>query len=263
MKKYLYIFKTELMSNLQYAFDILIGFISYCIMIFIFLNLWQYVYSDPNELINGYSMNQMIWYVIITEILWMSLGGRKLCKKICDDVRSGNIAYNINKPYNYVEYSLSNHLGLVTIRFILVTILGMILGLLFLHSIPVQSIVQVIAVIISCFFATVINILLITSLGLISFFIEDANPFYWIYSKMILVVGTLFPIEFFPQVLQPIIKYSPIYVVSYGPAKLFVDFSIDSFIGIIIAQIIYIIIGFSICHLIYNKGVRKLNVNGG
>ena len=263
MKKYIYIFKTELMTNLQYAFDILIGFVSYCIMIFIFLNLWHYIYSDPKELINGYNMNQMIWYVIITEILWMSLGGRKLCKKICEDVRSGNIAYNINKPYNYVEYSLSNHLGLVTVRFILVGILGMVLGLVFLHSTPIQSIFQVIAVIVSCFLATVINILLITSLGLISFFIEDANPFYWIYSKMILVIGTLFPIEFFPQVLQPIIKYSPIYVVSYGPAKLFVDFSLDGFIGIIIAQIIYLIIGFSVCHLIYNKGVRKLNVNGG
>ena len=263
MRKYLYIFKTEVMTNLQYAFDILIGFVSYCIMIFIFLNLWHYIYSDPKELINGYNMNQMIWYVIITEILWMSLGGRKLCKKICEDVRSGNIAYNINKPYNYVEYSLSNHLGLVTVRFILVGILGMVLGLVFLHSTPIQSIFQVIAVIVSCFLATVINILLITSLGLISFFIEDANPFYWIYSKMILVIGTLFPIEFFPQVLQPIIKYSPIYVVSYGPAKLFVDFSLDGFIGIIIAQIIYLIIGFSVCHLIYNKGVRKLNVNGG
>ena len=34
----------------------------------------------PNELINGYSMHQMVWYVIITEILWMTLGGRKLCK---------------------------------------------------------------------------------------------------------------------------------------------------------------------------------------
>lgn len=263
MRKYLYIFKTEVMTNLQYAFDILIGFVSYCIMIFIFLNLWRYIYSDPKELINGYNMNQMIWYVIITEILWMSLGGRKLCKKICEDVRSGNIAYNINKPYNYVEYSLSNHLGLVTVRFILVGILGMVLGLVFLHSTPIQSIFQVIAVIVSCFLATVINILLITSLGLISFFIEDANPFYWIYSKMILVIGTLFPIEFFPQVLQPIIKYSPIYVVSYGPAKLFVDFNLDGFIGIIIAQIIYLIIGFSVCHLIYNKGVRKLNVNGG
>ena len=171
MKKYLYIYKSELMSNLQYAFDILIGFVSYCIMIFIFLNLWKYIYSNPNELINGYNMNQMIWYVIITEILWMSLGGRKLCKKICDDVRSGNIAYNINKPYNYVEYSLSNQLGLVTVRFILVGILGMLLGFIFLHTIPIISIFQVLAVLISCVFATIINILLITSLGLISFFI--------------------------------------------------------------------------------------------
>ena len=263
MRKYIYIFKTELMTNLQYAFDILIGFISYCILIFIFLNLWQYIYSDPNELINGYSMNQMIWYVIVTEILWMSLGGRKLCKKICDDVRSGNIAYNINKPYNYVEYSLANHLGLVAVRFILVGILGITLGLIFLHMIPIKSIFQVVAVIISCLLAIIINVLLITSLALISFFIEDANPFYWLYSKVILIIGTIFPIEFFPQLLQPIIKYSPIYVVSYGPAKLFVDYSFDAFIKILIAQIIYLIIGFSICHLIYNKGVRKLNVNGG
>ena len=74
-------------------------------MMFVFLNLWQYIYSDPNELINGYSKMQMIWYVIITEILWMSLSGRKLCKKISEDVKGGNIAYNINKPYNYILYS--------------------------------------------------------------------------------------------------------------------------------------------------------------
>ena len=263
MKKYLYIYKSEIMTNLQYVFDILVGFISYCIMIFIFLNLWQYIYSDPKELINGYSMNQMIWYVIITEILWMSLGGRKLCAKISEDVKSGNIAYNINKPYNYVEYSLFNHLGQVTVKFILVTIIGMILGLLFLNTFPSLNILQILGILLSCIFATIISIFLITSLALISFFIEDASPFYWLYSKMILVIGTLFPIEFFPSIMQPFIKFSPIYVVSYGPAKLFVDFSNAEFIKIIIAQIIYLIISFTICHLIYKKGVRKLNVNGG
>lgn len=263
MKKYLYIYKSELMTNLQYAFDILIGFISYCIMIFIFLNLWKYIYNDPKELINGYDMSQMIWYVIITEILWMSLGGRKLCKKISNDVRSGNIAYNINKPYNYVEYSLMNHLGLVTVRFVLVGILGMTLGIIFLHSFPSLNILEILGVFLCCVLATIINILLVNSIGLISFFIEDASPFFWLYSKMILVIGTIFPIEFFPKIMQPIIKFSPIYVVSYGPARLFVNFTVDGFISIIVAQIIYLIISFSICHLIYNKGVKKLNVNGG
>lgn len=208
-------------------------------------------------------MNQMIWYVIVTEILWMSLGGRNLCKKICKDVKSGNITYNIIKPYNYVEYSLFSHLGVTFIKFFLITILGMALGLIFLGSFPTMSVLQVIGVLLSCFFATIINILIITSLGLISFFIEDASPLYWLYSKFILVVGTIFPIEFFPQFLQPILKYSPIYVVSYGPAKLFVDFSKSQLLEVLGIQIIYVIICFIIAHLIYRKGVRKLNVNGG
>ena len=105
--------------------------------------------------------------------------------------------------------------------------------------------------------------LLIISIGLISFFIEDAHPFYWLYSKVILVLGTIFPIEYFPKVVQPILNYSPVYVVSYGPAKLFVDFSYSNFISIIIAQIIYVFIAYAICSLMYKKGVKNLNVNGG
>lgn len=263
MKKYLYIFKSELMTNLQYIFDILIGFISYCIMIFIFLNLWNYIYSDPSEVIKGYTMNQMIWYVIVTEILWMSLGSRKLNRKICNDVRSGNITYNITKPYNYVEYILFSHLGVTTLKFVMVTILGLGIGLIYLKSIPALSFVKVIGVLLSCLFATIINILLITALGLFSFFIEDASPLFWLYSKAILVVGTIFPIEFFPAFLQPIMKYSPIYAVSYAPAKLFVDFSYPKLLEAFIIQGIYLIVAFLLTHWIYRKGVKKLNVNGG
>ena len=208
-------------------------------------------------------MNQMIWYVIITEILWISLGGRKLCHKISDDVRGGNIAYNINKPYNYIGYSLATHLGDVSLKFAAYALLGMITGFIFLGSFPSLNFLEILGVILSAILATIINTLLITAIGLFSFYIEDANPFYWLYSKLILVVGTIFPIEYFPKMIQPVLSYSPIYVVSYGPAKLFVDFNSKNFISIIIAQIIYIIIGYLMCSLMYKKGVRKLNVNGG
>ena len=263
MKKYLYIYKSKLMTDLQYTFDILIGFIGYIIHIFIFLNLWEYIYSDPKELINGYSMSQMIWYVIITEILWSCLGGRSFSKKVSEDVKSGNIAYNINKPFNYVEYALFNHLGGATIKFILLTIIGMTLGFIFLHGFPPLNILQILAIILSAILATIISVFLIMTLSLFSFFIEDASPLYWIYSKFILVVGTIFPVEFFPEMIRPFIKFSPIYAVSYGPAKLFVDFNMPDFISIMISQVAYLIISFTICHLIYKKGVKKLNVNGG
>lgn len=263
MKKYLFIFKSEVMSNIQYLFNIFIGFIGYFIMLFIFLNLWQYIYSDPNEVINGYTMNQMIWYVIITEVLWGTLAGKTLCKKIANDVKGGNIAYNINKPYNYIGYSLSSHLGDSFIRFIMYIILGILVGILFLGSIPNITILEFLAVILTMILATIISSLLIIAIGLLSFIIEDSNPFYWLYSKFILVIGTLFPIEYFPKSIQPFLNLSPIFAVCSGPAKLFVSFTVTDFIIVIIHQIVYIIISWLICSLLYKKGVKKLNVNGG
>lgn len=263
MKKYLYIYKSELMSNLQYVFNIIISFIGYLIMLFILFNLWKYMYSDPSETINGYTMNQMVWYVIFAEILWSVVGGRALCKKISDDVRGGNIAYNINKPYNYIGYSLFTHLASSTIRAIIYIFLGLIMGYIFLGSFPTLNMLNILAIIITFILATTISTLIITFIGLFSFIIEDSNPFYWLYSKLILIVGTIFPIEFFPQVLQPILKFSPVYVVSYGPARLFVNFNWKEFLSIFLAQLIYIVITYLLCSLIYKKGVKRLNVNGG
>ena len=263
MKKYLFIFKSELMSDLQYILNIVSGFIGFFIIMFIFLNLWEYIYSDPNEVIKGYTMNQMIWYVTITELLWCILEGKKLCRKISDDVRGGNIAYNINKPYNYIGYSLANHLGGVTSKMIVYTILAITLGYIFLGNFPNLNILSILTVILTGVLATAISSLLIIFIGLLSFTIEDANPFYWLYSKLILVIGTIFPIEYFPEWIQPLLNYSPIYAVCYGPAKLFVDFSYNNFIKILVVQLIYIIISWLLCTLMYKLGVKKLNVNGG
>ena len=263
MKKYLYIFKSELMTTLQYIPNTIFGFVGYFIMLFIFLNLWKYIYSDPNELINGYNMSQMIWYVIVTEILWSVINGRKYCNKIIEDVKGGNITYNINKPYSYIGYCISNHFGSCVIKALIYIVLSMVMGYIFLGNFPNLSFISILATLLTGFLAVLISILLITFIGLFSFIIEDAKPFYWVYSKLILVLGTIFPLEFFPSVMQPIIKCSPIYVVSYGPAKLFVNFSYQEFGSIIIAQIIYVLIGYLLCKLLYKKGVKNLNVNGG
>ena len=263
MRKYLFIFKLSMMSALQYVINILINSIGYTMHIFIFFNLWNYIYSNPEELINGYSKSQMIWYVIVTEILWSALGGRKLCRNICDDVKGGNIAYNINKPYSYIGYVFSNHLGEVTIRLFIYTIIGMSLGIIFNGSFPNMNTISIMIIFISCILATIINTLFIISIGLISLIIEESYPFYWLYSKAILLLGTIFPVEFFSGIIQKVVTFSPIYVMCYGPARLFVGFNITEAGHILIAQLVYTIIAYSLCLFVYRKGVKKLNVNGG
>lgn len=263
MRKYLYIYKSEVMSTLQYITNILFNIIAYIMLIFIFINLWNYIYDDTSQVINGYTKDQMIWYVIVTEILWSASGGRKHCRKISDDVRGGNIAYNMNKPYSYISYVISSHLGETTIKAIMTLIIGISMGFIFLKTIPTISLLKVVTVIISGILAIVINTILVTSIGLLSFFMEDSNPIYWVYSKMLLILGTLFPIEFFPGIFGDIIKFSPIYVTCYGPAKLFVDFDIKNAIYIFVAQLIYLVISLGLCYTLYSKGVKKINVNGG
>ncbi len=263
MKKYVFIFKSEFMSSLQYILNVIFGFIGYAVILFVFFQLWEYLYSDPNELINGYTMSEMVWYVIITEILWSSLGGRKLCTKICNDIKSGNIAYNICKPYSYIGYVVSSHLGSIAVKTAIYFLLGMIMGFFFLGGFPKLSLISILLIAFSSILSLGISTLLILIIGLFSFFIEDAQPFYWLYSKFILIVGTLFPIEFFPKIVRPILNYSPIFAICYGPAKLFVHFDMLYALQVIGIQFIYLVVVYFICTLLYKKGVKKLNVNGG
>lgn len=263
MRKYLYIYKATLIESLSYITNILLGFINFIVMMFIFLNLWQYMYSDSSQIINGYTMEQMIWYVLITEILWCGTRNKSLIKQISQDIKTGNVAYNINKPYNYVFYIISKHFGEITIKFIVFLIIGFLLGIIFVGPIQGFNLFNLPFIIIVIVLGIMINSVLRIAISIISFWIEDSTPFHWVYDKLILVLGTLFPIEMFPQFIRPILKCTPIFVVTYGPAKLLIDFSMSNFIQVLIAQIIYLIITITLIIILYERGVKKLNVNGG
>lgn len=263
MKKYFHIYKATLNESIQYISSILISFISFFIMMFVFINLWQYVYQDESQLINGYSMNQMIWYVLITEVLWFGTRNKTLTKQISIDIKTGNIAYNINKPYNYVFYIIARHLGEITIKFLLFLVFGILLGTVMIGTIPNFNFVHLPLIMISAFLGILINSIIRITISVISFWIEDSTPFQWIYDKLILVLGTIFPVEMFPKWLQPIIKCTPVLAVTYGPAKLIIDFSFAMFWQIIAIQAIYIVVSSAILLGLYKIGTKKLNVNGG
>ena len=263
INKYLHIYKATLIENLTYIPSIMVGFINFFIMMFVFLNLWQYIYTDESQLINGYTMSQMIWYVLITEGLWSGTRNKSLTNQISDDIKSGNIAYNINKPYNYVFYIIAKHLGEITIKSIMYSIVVVIIGVCFIGKIDGFKFETIPLIVLSIVLGILINSMIRILISLLSFWIEDASPFHWVYDKLILVLGTIFPIEMFPRFIQPYMKFTPIYVVSYGPARLIINFGIGAFTKIIIAQIIYLVVVTLLLVILYEKGVKKLNVNGG
>ena len=116
MKKYTVIYRSVLMEYLQFTANVAMGFVSYFVFIFIFIQLWNYIYDDPRQLIAGYTKEQMIWYVMITETLWFGTRAAAVSSQAATDIRGGNIAYQINKPYHYALYLLSRYTGEWSVR---------------------------------------------------------------------------------------------------------------------------------------------------
>ena len=263
MRKYIAIFKFELMNSIQYVFNSFSRVAMHVLQIFIFTSLWSYIYSDPSNVINGYSYNQMIWYIIFGNTLRMITAGRTLTEDISEEVINGGIATKLTKPYNFINYQLASTAGKSITKFFIFTIVGLVFGYIFVGSFPELTVWSVIIVLISSIIAAILDNLMSIIIGLFSFVIEDSSPIYWVYSKFLMIFGQTFPIEFFPGIIGTIMYLSPILAIKYGPAKLFVDFSWKAALIILIIQVFYLIVIYLLAQLIYKKGVKKLNVNGG
>ncbi len=263
MRKYYYIFKATLIESFQYLMNIALGFVTFFVMLFVFMNLWKYMYSDSAGLINGYSFEQMIWYVILTETIWFGGRNATLTSQMSNDIKSGAIAYGINKPYQYIYYIIAKHLGETALKFLLYFIIGILIGYGFEGGIPDFKLYQLPFALLSFFLGIMISSFLYMSISVLSFWIEDSTPFHWIYDKMLVIIGTIFPIELFPVWAQPAIKASPIFVVTYSPAKLMIDFSKEMAVRVFTLQIIYFVVTLFLLNTLFQKGVKKLNVNGG
>lgn len=179
------------------------------------------------------------------------------------DIRGGNIAYLMGKPYHYCLYCLAKYTGGWSIQLPMFALSALGLGIVFVGPLPDLSPLALLAAVPVVIAGITIDAVLRLCISMISFWIEDSNPFQWLYSKLLLVVGTLFPVEIFPAALQPLVKFTPVYTVCYGPAKLIVDFSMEKYLEILLAQALYLGAALALMFYLYGKGVRKLYVNGG
>ena len=264
MKKYFHIYKASLINELQYARGYLISFVGVTIHIFVFFALWKYLYSSgQKEMINGYTLAQMIWYVTFTEFLTGFSSSGKIRKTPKNEIMSGNIAYTINKPYSYTGYIFSIYFAESTIKGMINLICSLVLGSILIGVIPNFNPLYIPLMIISLFLGSMIAAFIRLTISYLSFWVEDAEPFQWLFKTTFLVFGVSFPVEMFPLWLQPIVKVSPVYAALSGPCKLVVDFNINEFFTVLIAQVFYITILFLINQLVFMKGAKRVNVNGG
>jgi ABC-2 type transport system permease protein len=109
-----------------------------------------------------------------------------------------------------------------------------------------------------------LNFCMTASIALLSFWVEDNEPFFWIYNKFQLILGgVLIPLDFFPDWLSSVALQLPFMQIFYGPARLFVSFSGERALQLILGQSIWLVLAFLTLRTLFFFGVRQVNTNGG
>jgi ABC-2 type transport system permease protein len=259
-KKYLTTFRISLRNALYYKKSVLGSIIMYSLFVYVFFLLWSAVYSGRE--LSGYSFRQMIWYFCTTEFIAMSMGGG-IFYQMGQDIKNGAIAYQLGRPYSYIWYQFANTMGTVAVRLVMFAVLAGVLGTLLVGAPSFVTLVSAAFFLLSVVLALIVQFFALVSIGLTAFFVEENRPFFFIYSKLVLVLGTFLPIEFFPQWMQNILRYMPFSLITWGPAKMFVDFSYSHALHTLTALTFWAAAMMVCAFGVFQRGVKKIHVHGG
>ena len=262
--KYLSIAKVEMSNSFSSVSSALIRNVVIVVVLFIFYNLWSTIYGHSSTLvISGFTLVGILWYLVMSESVVSGSQGHTVSYRLSDDIKSGNIAPALSKPYNFVMYCFWSTIGSAVARTGIALVLGSAL-IWFLVGPPQISITELPFVFVSVVLALILQFLLYFSISILGFWFEDTIAFKWITDKMIFILGgMLIPLSFFPQWLQTIAEILPYSYMSYAPSYMFVNFTMSSFISTVALQSAWIIALGVIAFGLFELGARRVSINGG
>jgi viologen exporter family transport system permease protein len=261
MKKYIAVFKINLLNSLAYPAEMATRSGMIVIFMIVFFQLWNVTYAaSGSKVLNGLTLRDTMWYLLLAETL--ELGRPRLARLISEQVKDGSIAYLLNKPYDFLLYQLSLGLGESLPRMGMLFILGG--ALVWAMAGPPPGLLNWPFAAVALTGAWLLHFCFNGLIGLAAFVAEEVAPFEWIYQKLVFILGgMLIPLDFYPVWLQGVAKAFPFAYMMYGPARLFVRPEMQVFIQIILGQIFWLAVLGGLLALAFTRGTRRLAINGG
>ena len=257
--KYLRIAEISLTNRVVYLADHFTSSMFLILILFIFSQLWKTVLGGGQ--IAGLNATGMLWYMVFTEVITLSTPATH--RTVSNDVKSGDLAYKLSRPYSYILYYLAVHCGEFLVRLLTNLLVGAAFAYLTMGSLAVEW-DKLGWMILGLALAVAINFLMNFSLALLAFWLEDNRPFFWIFNKLVFIFGGLFvPVEAYPAGLRFISYLLPLRYGVSAPARLIVNFENGFLWQMLGGQIVWALLLSLLVSALFRKGVRQVHVHGG
>lgn len=261
IRKYSAIGRITLKGQFAYIIDLLARSLFLLLILYIFYQLWTVTYAGEGQnVIGGYRFEELIWYLIFSETMYMSVP--RLSDRVEDEVKTGSIGYLLTRPVSYLTYRYIEFAGEFAVRLVINLLVGGALGV-FLFGFPRFGWGWAGFLVVAAG-AMTLNYLVRMVLALCAFWVEETQGLVFVYDKLLFTVGgMLLPLELFVEPMQSICRWLPFQTMVYFPVKTVVQFDPLRLVEMVCVQAAWGIAFALLLQWVYRKGVKKLHVNGG
>lgn len=263
MNTYLKLVSKSFQRSIAYKLEYYIGLANAFLYIFIFTSVWQTVANESPSALGTWTGSGLISYAILSTLIKVSFGRNEAL--LANKIKTGDIAYDILKPYNLVFMYVADSIGVSLFQLFARAIPLLIFSFIFFGMLPPVdfiSFIKFIPLYISSFFIFLLFGFMISSLA---FFFTETFSFLILYNALVsLMSGAVIPLNLFPEYLITFISWTPFPYLYYYPTAVLIGNPIQFSYGEVLCRSLLGLVSVSIpAFTIYFSGKKKLEFAGG
>ncbi|HSX10559.1 MAG TPA: hypothetical protein VLF94_02440 [Chlamydiales bacterium] len=259
MAKYFSIFSLSIIHSLK-NYKALIGlsiFLITCLLVF--AHLWKVAAAKIGA--GNLDPDQLLWYIALNE--WILIAIPDVQTDIEQDLRSGKLAYLLPRPISYLGATFSAGFGSLCVNF---AALGLVTFLFTWWRIGIFpfGLGTLLVILALSLLAGAVGVIFQIMVGLSAFWLREVTPINWVWEKFLFAIGGLIlPLTLYPVWIQKIAYYTPFPAILGQRSALAMHFSAAEALRVTEALLLWGLIGLGCVMLLYRRGLRILNIEGG
>lgn len=254
--------RIALQDRWRYPAELAGPVITLCLFVFVFGRIWATAFAHRAE-IAGYTREACTWYFAVAEVCLFAAGSAFM--DLSRDIKNGQIAYTLGRPYDLIAYTWAQRLGLG--MGLVPLYAGVAYGMATLAVGPwvPDSAARLVGLALAFLFSISLQFLLQATIAMTAFWFEENSAFLWIFTKFTLVAGTLMPLEFLPQAWQRALLWSPFPWLVWAPGRVAVmpDLTLSKLAILLGGQAAWLVTAFLLAQGAFHLAVRRATVQGG
>jgi ABC-2 type transport system permease protein len=268
LRKYFNIFRASLTERLAYRADFFLSTVLRFLPMLTTILLWHAIYTaaGPGESLKGYTLDNMIAYLLLVHISRMFSSMPGLAHGIARSIRDGSLKKYLLQPIEMIPYLLAYRVAHKAAYIVMSSLPYALLFFLCRDYFELPSDPWVwTAYVVALLLGFLVGFFFEASIGMMGFwFLEIGSFLYVINTLSFFVSGHMFPLDLLPEPMAEVLKFLPFKYLAYFPATILLEKTAgaDLVWGLVI-EVVWAAALIVLARWLYRLGLRRYSAYGG